>query len=75
MVAIGAKRTTPEGERVRTCPQCNEPLRLVGAVDVEGDLVDVHNEEGELVGEEVKLKASGYREFWQCVGCGEKWPA
>jgi len=49
-------------------------MQLVGAVQLEGDLVDVHNDKGELVGEEVKLKASGYREFWQCSGCGAKWP-
>lgn len=48
-------------------------MQLVGAVDVEGDLVDVHNEDGEIVGEEIKLKASGYRDFWLCEGCGAKW--
>lgn len=59
---------------MKACPQCNEPLRRVASVEVEVDLVDVHNEEGEIVGDEVKIKASGYREFWQCVGCGAKWP-
>jgi len=74
VVAIGTQRGATGGKRVKRCPQCLEPMQLVGAVQLEGDLVDVHNDKGELVGEEVKLKASGYREFWQCSGCGAKWP-
>jgi uncharacterized protein with PIN domain len=49
-------------------------MDLVGSVDVEGELVDVHNEEGEHVGEEIEYSARGYREFWQCRECGAKWP-
>jgi len=50
-------------------------MRLISAVEVEGEFVDVFNEEGELTGEDFAVSTTKNRDFWICDECGAEWPA
>lgn len=60
---------------MKACPQCDKPLRLIATVNLEGEFVDIHNEEGELVGEDIKIRSKDCRKRWVCNKCGGRWHA